>query len=117
MNQGYSTGRINALLGGAVLVVGGIVLLLKNMGAISFTNWWAVFILAPAIASLLIAWRTYQGAGGRLTGAIRGPLMSGLSLLIVALVFILGLNWSNIWPVFLILSGVGSLLFAGMRDR
>jgi hypothetical protein len=116
VNQVNSTGRMNGLVGGAVLVVGGIVLLLNNLGAISFTNWWAVFILAPASASLLIAWRTYQASGGRLTGAMRGPLMSGLSLLLVAVVFILGLNWSNIWPVFLILSGVGSLLFAGMRD-
>jgi hypothetical protein len=66
-----------------------------------------------------MVWRIYQ-SNGRLTSAARGPLIGGLTTLTVALVFLLGLDWGKIWPVFLIIAGVGALLsalFTGEAER
>jgi len=105
-----SSGRRNpAWLGGAVLIILGIVFLVRNLTGFSINNWWAIFILIPAVGSLATAWRIYQSNGGRFTPAARGPLIGGLILLTVASVFLFDLDWGAIWPVFLIIIGVGTL--------
>ena len=95
-------------IGGVVLIVLGLIFLAQNIGGFELGNWWAIFILIPALASLANAWRIYQ-AHGRLTAQARGPLVGGLILVLVALTFFLGLDWGKIWPLFLILAGVGAL--------
>lgn len=105
-------------LGGLIIIVIGVAFLLRNFGWVEwplFENWWAIFILIPALASLGNAWRSYQ-VQGHLTGEVIGSLIGGCTLLLVALVFLLQLNWGAIWPVFLILAGLGILL-RGMFSR
>jgi len=99
-------------IGGAVLIALGIVFLLQNAGLdIPFLrNWWALFILFPAVSSLARAWQAYQSNGQRFTGLVSGSLMGGLALTLVAATFLFGLSWSLIWPVFLILAGLGALI-------
>src|SRR5512146_1135342 len=87
-----------AWVGGAILVILGLIFLLQNMGYFVVNNWWALFILIPAIAAFGAAWRTYQDAGGRLTGAARGSLIGGLVLTMVAAVFLFNLNWTVVGP-------------------
>jgi hypothetical protein len=99
-------------IGGAILIVVGIVLILQNTGNLNLTNWWALFIFIPAIGALASAWRTYQGAGGRLTAAARGSLIGGLVLTLVALIFLFNLAWGALGPILLILAGIGILLNA-----
>ena len=101
-----------AWVGGAILVILGIVFLLQNMGAFVLNNWWALFILIPAIGAFAAAWRNYQDAGGRLTGAARGSLIGGVVLTMVAAVFLFNLNWTVAGPVLIILAGIGLLLNA-----
>jgi len=45
--------------------------------------------------------------------------MGGLAMLTVTAIFLMDLEWSRIWPVFLILVGIGALLpsLFGRRDR
>ncbi len=107
-----STSRSPAWITGAILIGLGIVFLLQNLGGFRLNNWWALFILIPIAASFATVWRHYQSSGGRLTAAARGPLMGGLTLLAVMLIFLLDLDWGKIWPVFLILAGVGALFTA-----
>ncbi len=105
-------------IGGVILILVGAAFLLRNFGLFDwplFDNWWALFILIPAIASLGNAWRSYQ-AQGRLGGEVIGSLIGGLVLLCVALVFLLNLDWGAIWPIFLILGGL-SILLRGMFSR
>jgi hypothetical protein len=102
--------RNPAWLAGAVLIIFGVIFLVLNLTGFSIENWWAVFILIPAFGSLAAAWRIYQSSGGRFTPAARGPLIGGLILLTVASVFLFDLDWGTIWPVFLIIIGVGVLL-------
>jgi hypothetical protein len=98
------------LIAGAVLVVVGAVLLAQNFGITTLDNWWALFILIPAVGALGNAWRSYQAAGGRLTTGARGSLIGGLVLLMVTAIFLFNLNWGLLGPIVIILAGVGLLL-------
>jgi hypothetical protein len=99
---------------GVVLIVIGIIFLLQNIRGFPIGNWWALFILIPAIGSLITAWRVYR-ANGRLTAAVRGPLVGGFILLLVACAFLFNLDWGKVWPFFLIIAGIGALLGALLR--
>jgi hypothetical protein len=107
--------RRPAWIAGGVLIVVGIVFIIQNVSGFSLDNWWALFILIPALGSLVTAYQMYERNGRRLTAAARGPLIGGLVLLGVTAVFLFKLNWAYMWPVFLILAGLGMLL--GSFDR
>ena len=100
----------NAWLGGAVLVLIGIIFLVRNISGVELRNWWAVFILIPAVASLGNAWREYNKSDRQLTRGVRGSLIGGVILLFVACVFFFDLDWGKIWPVFVIIAGISALL-------
>jgi len=101
--------------GGAVLV--GAIVLLQNFTGFSFDNGWALFITIPGFAALATAWYLHQRNGGRLDGQIGGAVMGSLLPLLVAAVFLLGLDWGVVWPVFLILTGLIGLLNSAMKNR
>jgi len=98
--------------GGLVMIALGVVFLLRNVGLNLpiLHNWWALFILIPAVNSLSQAWRSFKANGWRFGGQTSGSFVGGLALTLVALTFLLGLSWSVVWPVFLILAGIGALL-------
>jgi hypothetical protein len=104
--------RHNSLTGGLILIFLGIVFLLQQMRWFSLQNWWAVFILIPALGNFGTAWTLFRRAG-RFTQAVRASLFSGLIVLMVALMFLLDLSWSVYWPLFVLLPGLG-LVFAGL---
>ena len=98
---------------GVIVIAIGVVFLGQNLGwwsGWSLNNWWALFILIPAFGSLAGAWRQYVANGRRFGGDVGRPLLIGLLLVFVTLVFLLELDWDYIWPVVLILVGVGLLL-------
>ena len=92
-------------IAGTVLILLGVVFLLQNIGGFSLQNWWAVFILIPALGSFASAWNSYQTSGG-FTGAVRGPLVGGLILTAIALIFLFNISFGIYWPVLLILGGL-----------
>jgi hypothetical protein len=97
---------------GAVVIIIGVIFLGQNLGwwSGSLDNWWALFILIPAIGSLAEAWREYVANGRRFGGGVARSLVIGLLLVFVTVVFLLELDWAYIWPVVLILIGAGLLL-------
>jgi len=97
---------------GAILILVGLGVLASNLTGFSLNNWWALFILIPAMGSLAAAWRMYQANGNRFTQAARGPLVGGLILLCVTAIFLFNLNWAGVWPVLLIIVGIGAVLTA-----
>jgi hypothetical protein len=103
-----------AWLGGALLIALGLIFLAQNMGALSFTNWWALFIFIPAVASFGAAWNRYRDAGDRMTSDVLSSLVGGLIFSFVAVVLLfdisLGINWALLWPLLLILGGGAMLL-------
>jgi hypothetical protein len=102
--------RSSGLVIGLVLIVLGFVFLVENLFGFSlFENWWALFILIPAVHSLSDGWRKYQ-ATGSWGGSASGSLVWGLALTGLALIFLFGLDIGNLWPLFLILIGLSLLL-------
>lgn len=103
-------------MGGLALIVIGVVYLIQNFtGAPVLFNWWALFILIPAVGALSSAWDQYQRHGQLTSGAI-SALIGGLVLTMIAANFLFGLSFGNIGPIILILAGA-ALLFTALRPR
>jgi hypothetical protein len=113
----YASARPGQLWFAATLILIGSVFLLQNYAGIEIGNWWAVFILIPASATLARAWTAWRSGWHR--SAVSGPLIGGLMMLSVAAIFLLDLQWEKIWPIFLILIGIGALVpsLLGQRER
>lgn len=95
---------------GAVLIIVGIVLVISNITGFAFSNWWALFMLIPAVFLLGSVWRDYQ-ANGRLTSASTGYLIGGLGSLTVAAVFLFdSISWNIFFPMAFVFGGIAVLL-------
>ena len=103
------------IVGGALTLVG-VVFLLRTVTGVELHNWWALFILIPAIGSLATAWQMFVRNGRRFTAASRGPLIGGLVLLAISAIFLFSIDWAIAWPFILIIAGAGVLLSA-VRSR
>jgi len=104
-------------LGGIALIILGVIFMLQNMGAMHIQNWWALFILLPALGSFATAYGAYRNNGGRLNALARGSLISGLVFTAIAAFFLFNLDWVKLWPLLLILVGLGALASGLMGDR
>ena len=106
-----------AWIAGGVLILVGLVFIVKNIAGFSLDNWWALFILIPALGSLFTAYQMFERNNRRFTAASQGPLIGGLVLLAVTAVFLFNLDWGRVWPLFLILIGLGLLLSAFQKKN
>jgi hypothetical protein len=112
--EGDFCGWNMAWIPGLVLMGLGGIFLLNNFTDFQLDNWWALFLLFPAFACLGNFFRATR-ADGRLSHAARGPLMGSLVLFFLSAIFLFELDWGMVWPVFLIIGGVGALL-SGLFD-
>jgi hypothetical protein len=107
-------GRRGGWTVGMIVIIIGVIFLGKNAGWFGtdwgFHNWWALFILIPTIGSFAGAWRSYSANGRRLGGDVARTFMTGLLLLAVTIIFLLELDWGKVWPVLLVIVGIGLLL-------
>ncbi|MGE5624180.1 MAG: LiaF transmembrane domain-containing protein [Bacillota bacterium] len=101
-----------------VVVLIGVLFLLRNFGIrlpfMGLHNWWALFILLGAVPSLGLAAQRYQRSG-RVDLLVLHALLSAAAVIMVALFFLLELDWSMWWPLFVIYGGLWMLL--GGRQR
>lgn len=91
--------------------------MLQNMGTLVINNWWALFILLPALGSFATAYGAYRNNGGRLNALARGSLISGLIFTAIAAFFLFNLDWFKLWPLLLILVGLGALVNALLANK
>jgi hypothetical protein len=107
----------SAWIGGAILILLGVVSLLQNMGALVSGNWWALFILLPAIGAFGAAWNRWNRNAGQMSAPIIGSLVAGVifSALSFALFFDFDLTW--VGPIALILIGVTTLAVAVLKPK
>jgi len=103
-------------MGGLVMILIGMVFLLRQFSGFDLENWWALFIIIPAVGAFGSAWRAYEYADRRFTPAVRGSLIGGLVLTLVAAIFLFNLNWAIFFPIVLILAGVSLLVSARFRS-
>lgn len=99
---------------GITFILIGLFLILKIAGVASLHNWWALFIFIPAAGSFGCAVTNYRRTR-RFTRSVAGSIGGGLMITTVALIFLLGLNWGRVWPVFIVLAGLAILLGAVAR--
>lgn len=100
---------------GLTLIAVGVLLLLGNYAGWQIDNWWALVFLIPAVGSLWGAYWLWRTTG--LGYAVAGPLTTGLVFLTIAAIFLLNLEWTKIWPVFLLIAGFGALLPLLLRRK
>jgi hypothetical protein len=100
---------------GILLILLGVLFLARQYLQFSLNNWWALFILIPAIGSFWTA-SSLLARGHGLDYAVRGSLISGIIVLAVALMFLLELSWGVFWPLFVILPGL-ALVFGGRSGQ
>ena len=103
-------------IGGVALIAFGVIIMLQNMGIVQLHNWWALFILLPALGSFAAAYGAYRTNGGHLNAMVRGSFMGGLLITAIAAVFLFGLNFSLLLPVVLIVAGLGMLVNTVLPD-
>ncbi len=101
--------RPGAWIAGLILIVIGAMFLLRNTGTfyIPFRNWWALFILIPAVRAFESAFRTYRDAGNQFTTAARSSLIVGALLTLITIMFLFNLSWAYFGPILIILVGIG----------
>jgi hypothetical protein len=103
---------------GVILIVLGGMFLLQNTGMVPFRfgNWWALFILIPAIGAFDRALRYYRNANNQMTSQVSGSFLLGVILSLVTLGFLFNIRWTYFGPALIILAGLGILL-RSMMDR
>ncbi|MCP4417801.1 MAG: hypothetical protein GY805_14345 [Chloroflexi bacterium] len=103
-------GRTGGTAAGGLILIGlGFFFLLSRTTGLYFHNWWALFILIPAVHNLGDAWSSYR-TNGRLRGHARRSLMGGVLFTMVALFFLFNLSWNLFWPIVLIMLGLNALI-------
>jgi hypothetical protein len=101
---------------GLVLIAVGGVFLLQNAGVpVLVGNWWALFILIPAVAAFTAAWSLYQ-QDGHFTPRVVGLISGGLVPLTIALIFLFNASFGSAWPILLVVLGAGLVLRGGIAD-
>jgi hypothetical protein len=96
-----------------IVIAIGVLFLLNNLGYplwfFFHGNWWALFILLAAIPPFTRAYETYR-AQGKLDAEGIHSVLAGSAVVLVAGMFLAGLDWTTWWPVFLILGGLFMLV-------
>ena len=104
--------RHGSLLPGVILIVLGAVFLADSYFGYTLRNWWALFILIPAFASFAAGYEALrEGDRDHATGAV----IAGMGFTLLAGVFLLDLDVGKLWPVALIVIGVGMLVSRSRR--
>jgi hypothetical protein len=109
------TNQYSNLWIGLVFIVGGVVVLLNQLGILPFElNWWALFILFPAFGTLNSAYNRYRSSRDVFEMGVMIPALVGLFMLLLCVSLLFGnaidLNLRVYWPIILILLGLGLIL-------
>jgi len=114
MENDTSTGRERRRDGspgwlGFILIILGFIFLAQQFGNFSFDNWWALFILIPALSAFGSGFSMWQ-RDGKFHYGVFSTFYGGMFPLLVALMFMFNLDWGDYWPLFVILGGFGTML-------
>ncbi len=103
-------GRTGGIVAGGILVVLGILFLVRDQISLDWGLIWPFALIIPG------AWLVGMALFARDRENRSGAFIGGGMLLFLGVVFLvqnyLSLDWSKIWPFFLIIPGVGLLLGA-----
>ncbi|MCP5097460.1 MAG: hypothetical protein GY943_18090 [Chloroflexi bacterium] len=107
-NQNENWGR----MGGVFMIAMGGIFLLSQSGIRLFgQSPWVLFAMLPVIGVSIGAWRMYVGNGRKFSRQLFYLLLWGLFPFAYVAAAIFDINASLIWPVAIILMGVGIMAF------
>ena len=96
----------NTLLGVLFIALGAAFFAQSYFG-LGFRNWWALFILIPAVFAFSTAYYAWK-AGHTTTATSQAAI--GLVITTVAAIFLLDIAWRLAWPFLFLEAGIGLLL-------
>ncbi len=106
-------------LGVVVILIGALFLAHEHgyrIGFFGLDNWWALFILIPAIAmTVQVVLRVRRL--GRFDAEAAGTSVGALATTLVAVLFLFELPFGKWWPLFIMLGGVAILISAVGKSR
>jgi hypothetical protein len=108
-NWGWRRGRSPWMPGLLLILIGGF-FLLRNFTGYQLENWWALFLLIPAVGNFSGAYESFRSSG--FNRHTRNQLFWGFFFTLLSGSLLLAVDLGLIWPVFLILGGLGMLLGA-----
>lgn len=116
-NMGFSSN----LWIGLAFIAGGAIVLLNQTGLVSFDfNWWALFIIFPAIGSFSGAYKRYRATNNLFDMGVMIPVLMGLFMLALAFNLLSGngwnFNWNLLWPAMFIIIGLGMIFGRSRRE-
>jgi uncharacterized membrane protein HdeD (DUF308 family) len=97
------------LLIGLAIIAIGVIFLVQNFTAINLGNWWPLFLLIPAIAIAVQAYQIYQSNGKSVTAPVIGMATAASLILANALIFFLNFDYGKLWPIFIVIVGLGMI--------
>lgn len=107
----FNYGGKNSSVMGGFLIFMGVIFFLGMSGVTVFGHSaWMLVALLPVYWIVVTAYRRYQ-LEGRSSRAVFSILLFGLLPFAYIAAFILGINVSTIWPIGLIVTGAGYILF------
>ncbi len=96
---------------GASFIFIGAALTLANFDIIDIgRNWWALFLLIPIASMGSSVWRMRAANQGKFPASARGQFVGLIAVTVVMCVFLFGIPWRDVWPIFLILIGVAMII-------
>lgn len=106
---------------GLAFISGGIIVLLNQTGLVSFDfNWWALFIIFPAVGSFSNAYNRYRVTNNLFDMGVMMPVLIGLFMLALAFNLLSGngwnFNWNFYFPAIFIVIGLG-MIFGHSRKE
>src|SRR5688572_498980 len=106
---------------GLAFITGGVIVLLNQTGLLSFEfNWWALFIIFPAVGSFSSAYKQYRATNNLFEMGVMMPVLIGLFMLALAYNLLSGngwnFNWNLYWPAIFIVIGLG-MIFSRSRKE
>ena len=106
---------------GLVFIFGGTVVLLHQLDILRLElNWWALFILLPAVGTLARAYDRYRSTNDLFEMGVMIPALVGLFMLLLSVSLFVGdaidLHLRVYWPIILIVLGLGLILGRGRRS-
>lgn len=119
LNNSNSRNSSNIWIG-LIFIGGGAIVLLNQMSILSFElNWWALFILMPAVGALSGAYNRYRTTNSLFDMGVIMPALIGLFMVALSFSMLVGvfwnINWSLYWPIILIIIGLG-IIFGRSRN-
>lgn len=102
-------------LWGGILILTGTVLLVTNFTQFRLDNWWALFVVGLGGRNIWYAWRHYR-EDSVWSGRARSMLTWGGIVTLAGVILLFNWDFGDLWPLFIIVIGLGSLL-AAFADR